>query len=95
MIKEISTPVTRELAYFFLYVAVLRHCLEAEKKDLTFLTFLTSDLFFCSKTGKLFRGKKNSETSDFSDLTSGVYGFSGVTPAEIAGVGALAGVSFF
>jgi hypothetical protein len=24
-----------------------------------------------------------------------VYGFSGVTPAEIAGVGALAGVSFF
>ena len=47
-----------------------RHCLEAEKKDLTFLTFLTSDLFFCSKTGKLFRGKKNSETSDFSDLTS-------------------------
>ena len=25
----------------------------------------------------------------------GVYGFSGVTPAEIAGVGALAGVFFF
>ena len=24
-----------------------------------------------------------------------MYGFSGVTPAEIAGVGALAGVSFF
>ncbi len=26
-----------------------RHCLEAEEKDLTFLTFLTSDLFFFSK----------------------------------------------
>ena len=36
----------------------------AEEKDRTFLTFLTSDLFFCSKNW--FRGKKKSETSDFS-----------------------------
>jgi hypothetical protein len=43
----------------------LGHCLEAEKKDLTFLTFLTSDLFFARKLASCLEAKRTRKHRTF------------------------------